>query len=190
MSYPSFNEEALGQRTWVIRLTGLRKGRRDHSIPEKRGQARSANRTSRKTRAAGSGLDCSKSNPDRGKRPPLTMGRNPQADSVRPSCAGSSDLGSGKSARWDTGRDIPGVGMNGRPKPRSDVRPRRNARLPPGREPQGNGAPVVVRERESRLQWRRGAGGPMARAWRYATCEMLRRRSPSSGGRSQPGNRL
>jgi len=152
----------LGQRTWVIRLTGPRKGTRDHSMPEKREQARSASRTSRETRAARSGLDCSKSNPDRGILPPLTTGRSPQADSVRPSCARSSRLGSGKSARWDTGKDIPGVGMSGRPKPRSDVRHRRNARSPTGREPHGDGAPVVVRERESRLH---GEGGQVVR-WR------------------------
>ena len=160
MSYPSFNEEALGRRTWVIRLTGLRKGERDQSMPEKREQARSANRTSRQTRAARSGLDCSKPNPDRGILPPLTTGRSPQADSVRPSYAGPSRRGSGKSARWDTGRDIPGVGMSGRPKPRSDVRLQRNARLPTGREPQGNGAPVVVCERESRSH---GEGGQVVR---------------------------
>jgi hypothetical protein len=144
MSYPSFNEEALGQGTWVIRLTGPRKGTRDHSMPEKREQARSATRTSRKTRAAGSGLDCSKPNPDRVTDHPLTTGRTPQADSVRPSRAGPSDFGSGKSARWDTGRDIPGVGMSGRPNPRSDVRRRRTARSPTGREPQGDGVLVGV----------------------------------------------
>jgi hypothetical protein len=121
MSYPSFNEEALGRRTWVIRLTGPRKGRRDQSMPEKRGQARSAHRASRETRAARSELDCTKPNPDRGILPPLTTGRTPQADSVRPSSAGPPRRGSGKSVRWDTGRDIPGVGMSGRPKPRSDV---------------------------------------------------------------------
>ena len=156
MSYPSFNEEALGQGTWVIRLTGPRKGTRDHSMPEKRGQARSASRTPRKTRAARSGLDCSKPNPDRGIIAPLTTGRGPKADSVRPLCAGPSRYGSGKSARRDTGRDIPGVGMSGRPKPRSDVRRRRNARSPTGREPQGDGVLVVVGVRESRTQ---GEGG-------------------------------
>ena len=116
-------------------------------MPEKREQARSATRTSRKTRAARSGLNCSKPNPDRVMDHPLTTGWTPQADSVRPSRAGPSDFGSGKSARWDTGRDIPGVGMSGRPKPRSDVGHRRNARSPTGREPQGDGAPIVIRVR-------------------------------------------
>ena len=156
MSYPSCNEEALGQRTWVIRLTGPRKGARDHSMPEKRGQARSASRAPREARAARSGLDCSKPNPDRGIIAPLTTGRSPQADSVRPSCAGPTGFGPGKSARRDTGRDIPGVGMSGRPKPRSDVRPRRNARSPTGREPQGDGVLGGVGVRESRTQ---GEGG-------------------------------
>jgi hypothetical protein len=160
MSYPLPSEEALGQRTWVIRLTGPRKGTRDQSMPEKRGQARSARRTPREARAAGSGLDCSKPNPDRGIDHPLTTGRSPQADSVRPSCAGPSRFGPGKSARRDTGRDIPGVGMSGRPKPRYDVRRRRNARSPTGREPQGDGAPVVVRGRESRPH---GEGGQVTR---------------------------
>ena len=37
----------------------------DHNLPEKRGQATSANRTPRKTRVVGSKLYCFKSNPDR-----------------------------------------------------------------------------------------------------------------------------
>src|SRR5437867_10339284 len=40
--------------------------------------------------------------------------------------------------------------MSGRPKPRSDVRHRRNARSPTGREPHGDGDLVVVRDRETR----------------------------------------
>src|SRR5262249_42752207 len=91
---------------------------------------------------------------------PLTTGWNPQAGSVRPSCAGPSDFGSSKSARWDTGRDIPGVGMNGRPKLCSNVRPRRNARSPTGREPQGDGVLVVVGVRESRTQGEGGQADP------------------------------
>jgi hypothetical protein len=175
MSYPSFNEEALGQRTWVIRLTGARKGTRDQSMPEKREQARSASRTSRETRAAGSGLDCSKSNPDRGMDHPLTTGRSPQADSVRPSRAGPPRFGSGKSVRWDTGRDIPGVGMSGRPKPCSDVRPRRNARSPTGREPQGDGVLGVVGVRESRTHGEGGQADPAARG-RLSLCGDAHRR--------------
>ena len=41
------------------------KGTGDHSMPEKRGQAKSASRTPRKTRVAWSRLHCLKSNPDR-----------------------------------------------------------------------------------------------------------------------------
>jgi len=51
--------------------------------------------------------------------------------------------------------------MSGRPKPRSDVRHRRNARSPKGREPHGDGAFVVVRVRENRTQ---GEGGQVDRS--------------------------
>jgi hypothetical protein len=64
------------------------KGTGDQSMPEKRRQARSASRTLRKTRVTRSRLDCFKSNPDRDSTGPLTRGWNPQADSVRSSCAG------------------------------------------------------------------------------------------------------
>jgi hypothetical protein len=64
------------------------KGTGDQSMPEKRRQARSASRTLRKARVARSRLDCFKSNPDRDSCSPLTRGWNPQADSVRSSCAG------------------------------------------------------------------------------------------------------
>ena len=45
----------------------------DHNMPEKRRQARSANRTLRKTRVVRSKLDCFKSNPDRDKCSPAVM---------------------------------------------------------------------------------------------------------------------
>src|SRR6516164_3349868 len=73
-----------------------------------------------------------------------------------------------------------GVEMSGRPKSRSDVRRLRNVRSPNGREPQGDGDPIVVRVRESRIH---GEGGQVIRcrdAWRYATCRTPKRRSPSS----------
>ena len=41
------------------------KGTGDHHMPETRGQAKSANRTPRKTRVVRSKLHCLKSNPDR-----------------------------------------------------------------------------------------------------------------------------
>ena len=73
-----------------------------------------------------------------------------------------------------------GVAMSGRPQSRSDVRRPRNARSPKGREPHGDGDPIVVRVRESRIH---GEGGQVIRcrdAWRYATCRTPKRRSPSS----------
>jgi hypothetical protein len=45
----------------------------DHNLPEKRGQAKSANRTPRKTRVVWPRLDCFKSNPDRDKGGPAAM---------------------------------------------------------------------------------------------------------------------
>ena len=45
----------------------------DHNMPEKRGQATSANRTPRKTRVVWPRLDCFKSNPDRDKCSPAAM---------------------------------------------------------------------------------------------------------------------
>src|SRR4051794_13643185 len=65
----------LGYRTWINRLTGPRKGTRDHSMPVKRRQVRSANRTLREIRATWLRLDCLKSNPDRVIRHPRTEGR-------------------------------------------------------------------------------------------------------------------
>jgi hypothetical protein len=64
----------LGQPAYRIKPS---KEGRDQSMPEKRGQARSASRTLRKTRVTRSRLYCLKSNPDRGIPLPLTMGWNP-----------------------------------------------------------------------------------------------------------------
>jgi hypothetical protein len=50
----------------------------------------------------------------------------------------------------------PGVGTNGRPNPCSDVLNQRTARSPNGREPYGDGVPIVVRVRENRTH---GEGG-------------------------------
>ena len=93
------------------------KGTGDHNLPEKREQARSAHRTSRKTRTARSGLDCSKSNPDRGMCSPaatLTQ-RGVTACRVFVFCTRQT-----RAVRYR--EMIPGVGMSGRPNPRSDVR--------------------------------------------------------------------
>src|SRR5215813_6743752 len=56
-----------------------------------------------------------------------------------------------------------GVEMSGRPKSRSDVRQSRTVRSPNGREPHGDGALVVVRDRESRSH---GEGGQVDRSGR------------------------
>ncbi len=52
----------------------------DHNMPEKRRQAKSANRTFRKTRVARSGLYRSKSNPDRDTSSPIASSK---ADETR-----------------------------------------------------------------------------------------------------------
>jgi hypothetical protein len=57
------------------------KGTGDHSRPEKRGQPKSARRTSRKTRAAGPGADSSKPNPGRRIRTPAAT-LTPSGDAV------------------------------------------------------------------------------------------------------------
>ena len=49
------------------------KDTRDQNMPEKRGQAKSANRTPRKARVVWSKLYCFKSNPDRDIRSPTAM---------------------------------------------------------------------------------------------------------------------
>jgi hypothetical protein len=46
----------------------------------------------------------------------------------------------------------------------------RNSGLPKGREPHGNGAPIVVRVRESRLHGEAGQAVRLTAAWRYAKC--------------------
>jgi hypothetical protein len=93
------------------------KGTGDHNLPEKRGQAQSASRTPRKTRVVWPRLDCFKSNPDRGMCSPaatLTQ-RGVTACRVFVFCT--------RQARAVRYREmIPGVGMSGRPNPRSDVR--------------------------------------------------------------------
>ena len=89
----------------------------DHNLPEKRGQATSANRTPRKTRVVWSKLHCFKSNPDRGMRSPaatLTQ-RGVAACRVFVFCT--------RQARTVRYRGMTsGVGMSGRPNPCSDVR--------------------------------------------------------------------
>src|SRR5512135_922819 len=89
----------------------------DHNLPEKRGQATSANRTPRKTRVVWPRLDCFKSNPDRDKCSPAVMltQRGVTACRAFVFCA--------RQARAVRYREmIPGVGMNGRPNPCSYVR--------------------------------------------------------------------
>src|SRR4051794_34626430 len=53
--------------------------------------------------------------------------------------------------------------MSRRPKSCYYVRPRRNSRSPQGREPHGDGVPIVVRVRESRTH---GEGGQVDRNMR------------------------
>jgi len=89
----------------------------DHNLPEKRRQATSASRTLRKTRVVGSRLHCFKPNPDRGMCSPAAMltPRGVTACRVFVFCT--------RQARAVRYREmIPGVGMSGRPNPRSDVR--------------------------------------------------------------------
>jgi hypothetical protein len=89
----------------------------DHNLPEKRGQARSASRTPRKTRVVRSRLDGFKSNPDRDKCSPaaLLTQRGVTACHAFVFCA--------RQARAVRDREmIPGVGMSGRPNPCSHVR--------------------------------------------------------------------
>ena len=89
----------------------------DHNLPEKRGQAKSASRTPRKTRVVWPRLDCFKSNPDRGKRGPAARLTQRGVTACRGFAFGS------RQARAVRYREmIPGVGMSGRPNPRSDVR--------------------------------------------------------------------
>ena len=89
----------------------------DHNLPEKRRQAMSADRTLRQTRVVWPRLDCFKSNPDRGMCSPVATltQRGVTACRVFVFCT--------RQARTVRYREmIPGVGMSGRPNPRSDVR--------------------------------------------------------------------
>jgi hypothetical protein len=93
------------------------KGTGDHNMPEKRGQAKSANRTPRKTRVVGPRLDRLKSNPDRDRRSPVARLTQRDVTACRAFvfCA--------RHTRAVRDREmIPGVGMSGRPNPCSDVR--------------------------------------------------------------------
>ena len=59
--------------------------------------------------------------------------------------------------------------MSGRPKSCYHVRYRRNSRSPKGREPHGDGVPIVVRVRESRTHGEAGQVTLTARTWRYSS---------------------
>ena len=84
----------------------------DHNLPEKRGQAKSANRTPRKTRVVRSKLDCLKSNPDRDKGGPAVMLTQRGVTVCR------AFVFHARQARTVRYREmIPGVGMSGRPNP-------------------------------------------------------------------------
>ena len=127
------------------------KGTGDHNMPEKRGQAMSANLTPRKTRVVWSRLHCFKSNPDRGMGGPVA--RLTQRDVTI--CRGF--VFCPRQTRTVRYREmIPGVGMSGRPNPCSHVRWTESSGSPNGREPQGDGVLVVVGVRESRTH---GEGG-------------------------------
>jgi hypothetical protein len=107
-------------------------------MPEKRGQAKSASRTPRETRVVWPKLDCLKSNPDRDKRSPVA--RLAQRDVTV--CRGF--VFCPRQTRAVRYREmIPGVGMSGRPNPCSDVRRSETSGSPVGREPHGDGVPVV-----------------------------------------------
>src|SRR5260370_10239542 len=73
--------------------------------------------------------------------------------------------------------------MSGRPKPRSDVQHQKNARSPNGREPHGDGAPVVVRGRESRPQ---GKGGQVDRSSRERGRCDTKSRPPENPATGEP----
>ena len=89
----------------------------DHNMPEKRRQATSANRTLRKTRVVWPRLDCLKSNPDRDKGGPAAMLTQRGVTVYRGFVLYSRQT---RTVRYR--EMIPGVGMSGRPNPRSDVR--------------------------------------------------------------------
>ena len=93
------------------------KGTGGHNMPEKRGQVMSASRTPRKTRVVWPRLDCFKSNPDRDTRSPVAR-LTQRGVTV---CRGF--VFCPRQARAVRYRGMTsGVGMSGRPKPRSDVR--------------------------------------------------------------------
>ena len=89
----------------------------DHNLPEKRGQATSASQTLRKTRVVWSKRHGFKSNPDRGRRGPAATLTQRGVTACRGFAFCSRQT---RAVRYR--EMIPGVGMSGRPNPRSDVR--------------------------------------------------------------------
>jgi hypothetical protein len=88
------------------------KGTGDHSTPEKRGQAKPASRTPRKTRVVWPRLHCLKSNPDRDTGGPVVTLAQRDVTACRGIVNGP------RQARAVRYREmIPGVGMSGRPNP-------------------------------------------------------------------------
>jgi hypothetical protein len=89
----------------------------DHNLPEKRGQAKSASRTPRKTRVVWPRLNGFKSNPDRGMCSPAAMLTQGGVTACRVFVVCT------RQARAVRYREmIPGIGMSGRPNPCSNVR--------------------------------------------------------------------
>ena len=90
------------------------------------------------------------------------------------------ELGEEQARGRDTGRSDPGVGMSGRPKPRSIRASTRKLKIAYGARAPGRRSPHSSPRPGKPATWRRGAGGSMAEPWRYATCEMPKRHWPSS----------
>ena len=77
LSYPLRSKE-VGDKNLGQPAHRTPKGERDQSMPVKRGQVRSANRTPRETRVTWSRLDCLKPNRDRGSLTP-SLRMDPQS---------------------------------------------------------------------------------------------------------------
>jgi hypothetical protein len=163
--YPFSEGGSRARDTWVNRLTESRKADRDHSRSVKTGTGRPVKPPPGQTLAAWSTLHCVKSNPGWSQPDPPShwlLRRHPKTAYTRGVVQGS---------RVEHRTMRPGVGMSGRPKPRSST-VSGNTRSTVGGRPPRRRSPRSSPRAGKPPTWRRGAGCSMSslRGTRDAKC--------------------
>jgi hypothetical protein len=163
-------------------LPGTERGRGQEHAGKAGTEDQTRKSVSRKTRVAWQKLHCLKSSPTRFSRRPAGARQKDGDFSLRTACVG------GRCPRRGQPQPPRGRGAskglvqrtNGLPKRRSDVSYRGSKGSPTGREPYGDGAPIVVCGRESRPPGKGGQviGRPVHRGTRDAKRRRCSERHP------------